>query len=322
MDLRELRYFLALVEERNFTRAAARCYVTQPAFSRAIRKLEREMGGPLVERTPRECVPTERGLRLATVAGGLVENADRLVDAVRRPQPRRGVGRLGVCCGAGADLLPELAPAFARAAPGATLEVRSVDTVEQLEGLRAGRLDACLSVLPFDPNGLERTVLRVQPRSALLSVRDPMAAAGSLTVAEVREKAFLPADPREPAGWDGFFSVTEARDGDEGRRRRVDFDPAVEGQMAQIATSGGATLVLPEFIGRAFSAPSWGLTLVPVRDAQWCPITFATCPVPPEHPVAVLRDLAVQLAAAQDGLARLGDSLPLPGPAPAAPLAR
>ncbi len=92
MELRELRYFLALAEERNFTRAAARVYVTQPAFSRAIRKLERETGGELFDRSTRQVHLTHRGVGLLPSARSLVALADAAVAALRAPADLAGVG--------------------------------------------------------------------------------------------------------------------------------------------------------------------------------------------------------------------------------------
>jgi len=92
LELRELRYFLALAEERNFTRAAARVYVTQPAFSRAIRKLEREIGGELFDRSTRQVHLTHRGVGLLPDARSLIALADAAVAALRSGGERADAG--------------------------------------------------------------------------------------------------------------------------------------------------------------------------------------------------------------------------------------
>lgn len=84
MDLYQLRYFVVLAEELNFTRAAARCHVSQQALSRAVAKLERHVGVRLVDRTPRGCALTRAGLTLMQEARDVLVRTERMQLTARR----------------------------------------------------------------------------------------------------------------------------------------------------------------------------------------------------------------------------------------------
>ncbi len=264
VELRELRYFLALVEELHFTRAAARVYVTQPAFSRAIRKLEREVGEPLFDRSTRQVGVTRRGAELVPIARDLLARAEAM--SRRAPEGRHRV-RVALCTGAPATLLPGVFDAFKREHPEVALEFREVDTVEQVRAVADGEVDACLGLMPVEVAGQRRTVLALEPRVALVAADDPIADAPSVTVADVIDHAWLPADPAEPPGWDAFFCLSDVR-GDPGRRVAAPFDPSFLGQIRHLATLGAALIVPASVAVPLHDSPRWGTTTVPVADAS------------------------------------------------------
>lgn len=297
MELRELRYFVALAEERHFTRAAARCFITQPAFSRAIAQVERRAGVPLVDRTAARFTLTPDGAAFLTWARELLTRADA---GWRAPDSTavRGHLTLGVCIGAGAHVLPRLLSSFGSRCPDVRLTIQAVDTVEQVDGVRDGRLDACLSYLPRDQPRLDRHVLATSPRVALLSDTDERATAPALTLAAVVDSRWLADDPREPPGWDGFWSLTDLR-GDPGRRAPFDFVPDAHEQFRRLRLQE-CVLTAPD--GAVEMASSAGLVAVPVPDAPPAPVTLALSEHIADEPRTVLLRTLSELLA-DDGAA-------------------
>ena len=156
MNLNDLRYVVALAQERNFHRAAARCFVSQPALSLAIQKLEDELGVQLFERNRNAVRPTEVGARIVEQAQRVIEEADRIRSLAREGGDQlTGALKLGVIFTVGPYLLPELIPVLHRRAPHMPLEVEENLTANLDVLLRNGRIDAALLALPYEAPGVQ-----------------------------------------------------------------------------------------------------------------------------------------------------------------------
>ncbi len=130
MNIRDLRYLVAVDELQSSSRAAAACFVSQPTLSTQIRKLEDELGVALVERAPRKVMLTAIGRDIAERARRIVAEADQLKEAARRSQdPEAGTVRLGLFPTLGPYLLPHVRQPADAVRPG------------QETGRRAGRRD-------------------------------------------------------------------------------------------------------------------------------------------------------------------------------------
>jgi LysR family hydrogen peroxide-inducible transcriptional activator len=154
MNLNDLRYAVAVARERNFRRAAERCFVTQPALSLAIQKLEDELGVQLFERSRTEVSVTPIGSRVIEQAQRVLEETARIQEIARQGRDQlAGALKLGVIYTVGPYLLPELIPILHRKAPQMPLEVEE-NLTSQLEVLlRNGSIDAAIVALPFEaPN--------------------------------------------------------------------------------------------------------------------------------------------------------------------------
>lgn len=153
-SLKQLQYFLALCEHRHFGRAAAACYLSQSAFSHAIRELEETLRTNLVDRTNRSVVITNTGRDVAAQARLCIQDAESLLDyAKTEGRPLTGKMVLGVIPTIAPFLLPKIIPALRRAYPDLRLFLREDQTAELQAALADGSLDALLLALPWQlPN--------------------------------------------------------------------------------------------------------------------------------------------------------------------------
>ena len=164
MTLNELRYIVAVAQERSFGRAAAKCFVSQPALSVAIQKLEEELGAQLFERGKSEVSVTPVGERVVEQAQLVLEEAARIRELARAGRNQLvGAFKLGVIYTVAPYLLPDLIPTLRVRAPEMPLELEE-NLTEVLETeLKSGRLDAAIIALPFAPPGVATVFLYEEP---------------------------------------------------------------------------------------------------------------------------------------------------------------
>jgi LysR family hydrogen peroxide-inducible transcriptional activator len=164
MTLNELRYIVAVARERNFRRAAERCFVSQPALSLAIQKLEDELGVQLFERKKTDINPTEIGERIIEQATRVLDEAAKIKEMARQGGDQLiGSIRFGVIYTVGPYLLPELIPVLHQKAPEMPLEVEENTTASLEVQLRNGVVDAAVIALPFDLPGIATAPLYDEP---------------------------------------------------------------------------------------------------------------------------------------------------------------
>jgi LysR family transcriptional regulator, hydrogen peroxide-inducible genes activator len=164
MTLNELRYVVAIAQEKSFGRAAQRCFVSQPALSVAIQKLEEELGTQLFERGKAEVTVTPVGERIVEQAQKVLEEATRIREIAQAGRNQLvGLFRLGVIYTVAPYLLPDLIPALNAIAPEMPLEIEE-NLTEHLEAsLKTGRIDAAIIALPFQPPGVTTEFLYEEP---------------------------------------------------------------------------------------------------------------------------------------------------------------
>jgi LysR family hydrogen peroxide-inducible transcriptional activator len=186
MTLNDLRYVVALAHERNFHRAAERCFVSQPALSLAIQKLEAELGVRLFERSRSAVRPTEIGQRIVEQAQRVIEEAGKIPELARQGGDQlAGPLRLGVIYTVGPYLLPELIPVLHRKAPQMPLEVEENLTAQLELLLRNGRIDAALIALPFDAPGVDVLPLYDEPFTVAVPASHPWARRAAIKASEL-----------------------------------------------------------------------------------------------------------------------------------------
>lgn len=192
MTLTELRYVVALAQERHFGRAAQKCFVTQPTLSLALAKLEDELGVRLFERNKNEVLVTTRGQ-------AIVEQAKRVLDEVRRLQSvarggqdqLSGALRLGAIPTIGPYLLPDLVPILRKRAPDMPLVIEENLTGNLAPMLRAGELDVAIIALPFSVPGVKTEVVYEEPFSVVVPEGHPWAGRKALKPGELNGESLL-----------------------------------------------------------------------------------------------------------------------------------
>ncbi|EHK84167.1 LysR substrate-binding domain-containing protein [Saccharomonospora azurea] len=165
MELRHLRYFLAVAQTCHFGRAAEQLHIAQPALSQAIRQLEAELGAPLFTRTTRQVRLTAAGEFFVGEAQRLLGGLDDSVRAVRRiADGRLGVVRMAFTGTAAFSHLPSIARTVKRELPGVALEVHAdLLTPAQCDGLREGQFDLGILRPPAQGEGIELRTVEVEP---------------------------------------------------------------------------------------------------------------------------------------------------------------
>jgi LysR family transcriptional regulator, hydrogen peroxide-inducible genes activator len=176
MTLNELRYIVAVAQEKNFGRAAQRCFISQPALSVAIQKLEEELQTQLFERGKSEITVTPVGERIVEQAHKVLEEAALIRDIAQAGRNQlAGLFRLGAIYTVAPYLLPDLVPALNALAPDMPLEIEE-NITEQLEAaLKTGRVDAAIIALPFQPPGIAAEFLYEEPFQVVVPQRHPWA---------------------------------------------------------------------------------------------------------------------------------------------------
>jgi DNA-binding transcriptional LysR family regulator len=193
LDLRKLRYFLAVAERLHFGRAAEALHIAQPALSRQIRALEHDLGAPLFTRNRHGVVLTDPGRQLLADAGTLLASAD----AVRRrvAVAARGSRRLAVGFRTGIPVIPA-AKAFEARHPDVVLDVQRIEWDDQAPMLLDGRIDVGFVRLPVDETGLRVTPLYTEPLMVVLPAGHRLAGKEEVTEADVADEPLIwHADP-------------------------------------------------------------------------------------------------------------------------------
>ncbi|MGW4633082.1 LysR family transcriptional regulator [Nocardia sp. NPDC004415] len=263
MELRQLRYFVTVVDEGGFTRAAERLHLTQPGLSAQIRQLERELGQRLLDRGARTVTPTEVGLAVLDHARAALAATDRITATVQEfTGLLRGHVRLGVISGAATeefDIARVLAD-FHEDHPRVGISLTEDTAENMLDALDRDDLDIALVGLTGAPprSGIEVDVILETPLVAAVA-RDAPGPAATITLAELADRQ-LSCLPRG-TGLRGVFERTCAA---AGFTPNVAFEAAAPPLLLRLAASGLGTAVVPA-LGDAVPADIRVLTIVEPR---------------------------------------------------------
>ncbi|MDN3352251.1 LysR substrate-binding domain-containing protein [Actinomadura sp. DC4] len=256
VEVRELRYFIAVAEELNFTRAAARLGMAQPPLSTAIGKLERKLGVTLLERTSRHVHLTPAGQELLEQGRIAVEAVGAALERTRRKAAQADRLTVAVKAGAGTELLRKITR---RCADDPLIPDVHLQFVQggPAAALRAGTADVALLHAPFDDRGLDAEVLFVEPRVAVLPAGHRLARHRSLRrddlSGEPMPRWARQTDTATAAYWaDGFGEIPDG--------------PEISdmSQLLDVVALGQAVAYVPASIARQHGRAE--LVFVPVAD--------------------------------------------------------
>jgi DNA-binding transcriptional LysR family regulator len=246
LDLRKLRYFVAVAEHLHFRRAAEALHIAQPALSRQVRALERDLGVQLFDRDQRSTTLTTAGRQLLEDAAPLLAAADATRRRVQRSA--RGTHRLVVGFRAGITVT-EATRAFSALRPDVTVDVVRVEWDDQEELLRSGRVDIAYVRRPIDERGLRLVPLYAEERLAALPASHPLAGRAELSVDDLDDEVHL--RYLEPVPVPGAGAGTRLR--------------SVEEKLEHVA-AGHGIIVLPRSATEYYNRPD--VVYVPVVDAE------------------------------------------------------
>ena len=261
MELRHLRYFVAVAEELHFRRAAERLHVAQPAVSEQVRKLEQELGVRLFDRNQRRVELTDAGSALLVEARHVLRQAQVAQQAARGARDR-ATQRLRI--GYVADALPGAVPralrSLATGVPRVQTSLETGPAVSLIDAVRDGRLDAAIVCLPAPIAGLHVNGLGRQRAVAALPAGDARAVRAAIDLEQIApERVVVLPRPANPAFYDAVVATC----------RQAGFSPTlvelaephVEHALLAV-TSGAGMALLPESVADRYIAP--GIRFLPV----------------------------------------------------------
>lgn len=263
LELRHLRYFVAVAEELNFSRAAERLHMAQPPLSAAIRQLEQELGTELLSRTTREVRLTEAGRTfLAGAYRTLAELERARSDTKRAAAGEVGQLRVGFSWSARFETLPAIGRSFRLSHPDVSLLTEEMWNARMLPALRSGQIDVAISLCPEIAGEFSYQTIRSEPVLALLAESHPLADKPELALRDLADERWL-MFPRElaPRLYDALVNLC----------RQAGFEPLPSGDSFH---SGWELKILTDFEAAALAPTSVALELpegiaaIPVADAQ------------------------------------------------------
>jgi LysR family hydrogen peroxide-inducible transcriptional activator len=262
MNLRDLRYLIALADLRHFGRAAEACHVSQPTLSTQLRKLEDELGVQLIERAPRQVMLTPAGREIADRARRIVGEVEQMKEAARRTQdPEAGSVRLGMFPTLGPYLLPHAVPRIRERFPRLELLLVEEKTESLLAMLREGRLDAAVLALPLHEDWLEVEPLFEEPFLLAVPTGHPLAGRKQLRMEDLGAQQLLLLE-------DGHCLRDQALAvcGLAGAGEKEGFRATSLETLRQMVAAGVGLTLLPMLAVKPPVPPSAAISLLPFRD--------------------------------------------------------
>jgi DNA-binding transcriptional LysR family regulator len=297
VEVRELRYFIAVAEELNFTRAAERLGIAQPPLSTAIGKLERKLGVTLLDRTSRRVTLTPAGATLLDQGRVAVEHVGAAVERTRRRGTQPDRLTVAVKAGGGTDLIRNITQRCARE-PG-------IPPVHLLFGhpggpaaaLRDGAADVAILRSPFAGRGLDWDVLLTEPRVAVLPAGHRLARRRRLSRADLADET-MPrwageTNPASAAYWTG----TDAPGVAAAQANPHPAGPEISdmNQLLDVVALGQAVAFVPQSVADRYGAAD--LVFVPVTDLTATEVVTAWPQVSRSPAVAAFVRVAADAAA-------------------------
>jgi DNA-binding transcriptional LysR family regulator len=253
LDMRKLRYFVAVAEELNFGRAARRLHIAQPVLSRQIRSFEDELGVQLFVRDSRGTELTAAGTQLLEDARFMLRESNALQERLARAAKPTVTVVVGVMPGL---LATAAVRKFEAAEPSCRARVMQVGWADQIDVIRRGEADVVYAREPIDRHGLGTVALLEEPRVALLPSDDPLASQESVRLADLGTRRLLQ-DPQTVPEW---YAVATAEQRSAATRKMAS---TVEEKLERVAAQEGF-VILPRSTTAFYRRPD--VRVVPIAD--------------------------------------------------------
>lgn len=212
VELRHLRSFLAVAEELNFTKAAARLHLAQQALSSQIQQMEQELGVVLFVRSTRKVELTASGRRLLETLPEAVRHVESVLADVKRHADGSGSLTLGLLATSLLTFTPKLLRAFAAQWPNVEVTIRNIPFNDPTGGVGGRQSDAALVWLPFTVRDLACDPLFPDPRVAVLAADHPLARLERVPAGVLAQEPFVWVDDMDPVARD-FWTLADQRGG-------------------------------------------------------------------------------------------------------------
>ncbi|HEY8508327.1 MAG TPA: LysR substrate-binding domain-containing protein [Steroidobacteraceae bacterium] len=259
LKLKDLRYLVALADERHFGRAAEKSHVSQPTLSAQLKKLEDYLGVQLIERQPKRVTLTEAGEQIVTRARRILEASEEVVTLARTYRdPLAGRLRVALLPTIGPYLLPMVAREIRKALPRLELQLYEYQTATMLEKLHAGELDLGVLALPVDLEGLEARTLYEEPFTVALPEQHRLAKRASIRTEDLRDETLLLLE-------DGHCLRDQALEvcSRIGVHEKQDFRATSLETLRQMVATGAGITLLPELASRGAYGNARGVVIRP-----------------------------------------------------------
>ncbi len=192
MNLRDLRYLVAVAEHRHFGRAAEACFVSQPTLSTQLKKLEETLGVKLIERTNRQVMLSPAGEMIVEQAQKVLSEVDLLVSmAEQHKDPLGGDFKLGVIPTVAPYLLPKILRPIRKQFPNLRLQLVEAQTAQLTRMLKLGELDALLLALPLQEENIRELAIYEEPFYFAAAKSHPKAGLKSIAAEDLAEEEVL-----------------------------------------------------------------------------------------------------------------------------------
>src|ERR1700678_140747 len=192
LNLKDLRYLVALADTGHFGKAAERTFVSQPTLSAQLKKLEEYLGVKLVERQPNNVQLTEVGKQIVVRARRMLDESDEIIALARsNTDPFAGKLKVGLIPTIGPYLLPRIMPKIRKAVPQLALMLYEYQTEALLKRLRDGEIDLGIMALPVLQDGLETRALYQEAFTVALPTHHPLSAKNTIKVGDLKGQTLL-----------------------------------------------------------------------------------------------------------------------------------
>jgi DNA-binding transcriptional LysR family regulator len=293
LDLRLVRYFVAVAEELHFGRAAARLHIAQPSLSHQVRRLEQQLGVTLLERTSRRVALTPAGETFLTEGRRLLNDARRAVRVTRAAAEGQLV--VGFSGSAAGSLFAEVLRVFADERPEVRVSIREL-LLDRVDDIVDGRVDLAFTRLLPGQQELDVEVLAREARVVALPVTHRLAGRGSICFRDLGDDRFITNPVARDAGPPARWFREQQRHGLPGR---VAEEAASIEEILTLVAAGRGVCLVPESVAQRY--PHADVRYVPVVDAEPAVVSVASARETSRPVVEAFRQVARKVALRRSG---------------------